>query len=70
MKINPNWKSRKWFIALSALGYGLFLHIFPSVAEKVPQDQFDQVAKIVLGWLIAEGTADVVSRVKKKKDET
>lgn len=68
MKINPNWKSRKWFIALTAMAYGLFIHIFPGVAEKVPEEQFKQVATIVIGWLIAEGAADVVSRAKKKKE--
>lgn len=67
MALNPNWKSRKWWIALLAILYGLITHLFPSVSENVREEDLKAVVTILLTWLGVEGAADVVSRLKAAK---
>jgi len=70
MNINPDWKSRKWFLVLIMLGYGILVHIFPSVAEKVPRETIENIAWVLLGWLGVQGVADIVKmRGEAKKKE-
>ncbi len=64
MKINPNWKSRKWIVALLAMAYGVVIHVFPSVAEHVAEEDLKTVATILLAWLGIEGANDVIGTLK------
>lgn len=64
MALNPNWKSRKWWIALLAILYGLLVHLFPAISDKVREEDLKAVVTILLTWLGVEGAADVVSRLK------